>query len=52
MKRYRIYIYDLDEEFLYEIIKEDNADAALIKLIEVVNRYGRVRVRCDLRLER
>lgn len=51
MKRYRIYVYDLDEEFLYEVIKEDNADTTLIKLIEAINRYGRVRVRCDLRIE-
>lgn len=52
MKRYRIYVYDLDEEFIYEVIKEDDADTALIKLIEAINRYGRVRVRCDLHIDR
>lgn len=52
MKRYRICIYDLDEELLYEVIKEDNADTALIKLIEAINRYGCVRVRCDLHIDR
>lgn len=51
MKRYQIYVYEIGDEYLYEVIKEDNADTALIKLIEAVNRYGCVRIRWELRIE-
>ena len=49
MKRIRILIYEIGDEYLYETIEEDDAEIALKKLCYAINYYrGGIRIRYEI----